>query len=228
MVNFTIHCVTPTPTSPVRLVPFVSEQTNKEEFMVSKLLCRRVFVPTWYPLLDCCTNTAVSKVEAWSVRVRRLFQTHWYKVYRIRMRVRPVNSFVPNTRKADYVSKPHFHPYLQLSLNRESRRGTTDDFTTSSLHFSLFSTTPGTRRIPGLSIPWCCLPTSSSVCLIFFPPFHCALQDGFRLTWWMGDMSIPLQFASLYDGQEVFMWSDCLLNLRTDLLVVNMVFVRDA
>ena len=28
--------------------------------------------------------------------------------------------------------------------------------------------------------------------------FQCALQDGFGKTWWTGDMSIPLQFASLY------------------------------
>ena len=48
--------------------------------------------------------------------------------------------------------------------------------------------------------------------LSFFP-FHCALKDGFGQTWWMGDMTIPLQFASLYDGQEVFVWSYCLLDL---------------
>ena len=41
-------------------------------------------------------------------------------------------------------------------------------------------------------------------------------------------MSIPLQFASLYDGQEVFVWSDFLLDLSTDFLVGNMVVVRDA
>ena len=29
-------------------------------------------------------------------------------------------------------------------------------------------------------------------------------------------MTIPLRFASLYDGQEVFVWSDCLLDLGTD------------
>ena len=40
-------------------------------------------------------------------------------------------------------------------------------------------------------------------------------------------MTIPLQFASLYDGQEVFVWSDCLLDLGTDLLVGNVVFVQD-
>ena len=30
-----------------------------------------------------------------------------------------------------------------------------------------------TWRTPGLSIPWCCLPTSSSVCLVFFPLSLC-------------------------------------------------------
>ena len=29
-------------------------------------------------------------------------------------------------------------------------------------------------------------------------PFHCASQDGFGQTWWTVDMSIPLQFASLF------------------------------
>ena len=43
----------------------------------------------------------------------------------------------------------------------------------------------------------------------------------------MGDMSILLQFASFYDGQKVFVWSDCLLALGTDVLVGNMVFVGD-
>ena len=56
-------------------------------------------------------------------------------------------------------------------------------------------------------------------------PFHCALQDGFGQTWWTGDMTIPLQFASLYDGQEIFVWSNCLLDLDIDFLVGNMVFV---
>ena len=40
-------------------------------------------------------------------------------------------------------------------------------------------------------------------------------------------MTIPLQFASLYGGQ-VFVWSDCLLDLGTDFLVGYMVFVRDS
>ena len=41
-------------------------------------------------------------------------------------------------------------------------------------------------------------------------------------------MTIPMQFASLYGGQEVLVWSDCLPDLGTDFLVGNMVFVGDA
>ena len=35
-------------------------------------------------------------------------------------------------------------------------------------------------------------------------------------------------FVSLYDGQGVFVWSDCLLDLVMDFLSCNAVFVRDA
>ena len=41
---------------------------------------------------------------------------------------------------------------------------------------SIFPCSPmpsGTWQTPGLSIPWCCLPTSSSVCLVFFPLSLC-------------------------------------------------------
>ena len=41
----------------------------------------------------------------------------------------------------------------------------------------------------------------------------------------MEDISIPLQFASLYDGQEVFVWFICPLDLGTDSFVGNRVFV---
>ena len=43
-----------------------------------------------------------------------------------------------------------------------------------------------------------------------------------------GDTSIPLQFVSLYDGQEVLEWSDCLLDLGTGFFVSNLVFVLGA
>ena len=63
--------------------------------------------------------------------------------------------------------------YLHLSLNCESHWGTTDNLTTSFLHFFCSPLPSGTWRTPGLSTPWCCLPTSSSVCLVFFPLLLC-------------------------------------------------------
>ena len=77
------------------------------------------------------------------------------------------------------------------SLNRDGRWGTTDNFATSFLHFSLFSTAL-----------WD-LPNSR--------PIH--------------SLMLSLQFASLYDRQKVFVWSNYLLDLGTDFLVDNIVFV---
>ena len=86
----------------------------------------------------------------------------------------------------------HVHHHHQ-SLNRDGRWGTTDNFATSFLHFSLFSTAL-----------WD-LPNSR--------PIH--------------SLMLSLQFASLYDRQEVFVWSNYLLDLGTDFLVDNIVFVLD-
>ena len=38
-------------------------------------------------------------------------------------------------------------------------------------------------------------------------------------------ISVPHQFASLYGGQNIVVWFDCLLDLGTDFLVGSMVFV---
>ena len=67
------------------------------------------------------------------------------------------------------ISSHHHH----LSLNREGRWGTRDDFTTSFLHSSLFSTALWDLANSRPSIPRCCLPTSSSVCPVFFPLSLC-------------------------------------------------------
>ena len=120
------------------------------------------------------------------------------------------------------------HLLLHQSLDRWSRLGTTDDFTTSFLHFCFCSPLPfWTWHTPGLSIPWFCLPASFKVCLVFSPLSLC-FAKWFWPDWWTRDMCIPLQCWSLYDGREVFVWSDCLLDLGTDFLVGNMVFVWDA
>ena len=75
-----------------------------------------------------------------------------------------------------FVSIHHNH---YQSLNREGRWGTTDDFATSFLHFPCFPLPSGACRTPGLSIPWCCLPTLFPLSTLSSSPFHCALQDGF-------------------------------------------------
>ena len=85
----------------------------------------------------------------------------------------------------------------------------------------------GTWRTPGLSIPWCCLPTSSSVCLVFFPLSRCLAK------WFWPDLinrrhdhTTAVCVSLRWSG--VFVWSDCLLDLGTDFLIGNMVFVWDA
>ena len=75
----------------------------------------------------------------------------------------------------------------QLSLNREGRWGTSDDFATSSLHFTCSPLLSKTWRTPSLSVPWYCLPISSSVCLVFFPLSLCLARwvvVFFCQTWW--------------------------------------------
>ena len=84
----------------------------------------------------------------------------------------------PCQRRGGPVLKPaglhhHHHHYHHQSLNSEGRWGTTDDFATSFLHFLCSPLPSGTCWTPGLTIPWCCLPTSFSVCLVFFPLSLC-------------------------------------------------------
>ena len=70
-----------------------------------------------------------------------------------------------------FFFRVHHHHYHHQSLNDEGRWGTTDDFATSFLHFSLFSTAlwdlPNSRPVHSLMMSshlFLCLP-----CL--FPPF---------------------------------------------------------
>ena len=63
------------------------------------------------------------------------------------------------------LARAYYHHHHHQFLNREGRWGTTDNLQPV---FSIFPCSPlpsGTCRTPDLSIPWCCLPTSSSVCL---------------------------------------------------------------
>ena len=70
--------------------------------------------------------------------------------------------------KSRLLSKIFHHQHHYLSLNREGRWCTTDDFATSFLHFSLFSTAfldlANSRPVHFLMLS----STSSCVCLVFF------------------------------------------------------------
>ena len=72
--------------------------------------------------------------------------------------------------------------YLILSLNREGRLGTTDDFAASFLHFFMFSTALwalGKLQVcPFPVVVFPLLPPSA----LSSSPFHCALEDGFGQT----------------------------------------------
>ena len=116
------------------------------------------------------------------------------------------------------------HHHHHHSLNREGRWGTTDDFATSFLHFLPVLHCPlGLVELQACSFPDVVFPPLP-LSALSSSPFHCALHDGFGQTLRTGNMTIPLQFASLYDRQA-FVWSNCLLDLGTDFLVGNMVFV---
>ena len=112
-----------------------------------------------------------------------------------------------------------FH-FLHQSLNHSGRWGTTDDFTTSFLHFSLFTTAlwdlANSRPVYSLMLSshlFFCLP-----CLL--PPF--TVPCNIVLTRPDEQETCPYHCnVSLYDGQEVFTWSDCLLDLGTDFLTGN-------
>ena len=87
-----------------------------------------------------------------------------------------------------------------------------DDFATSFLHSSLFSTAlwdlANSRPVHFLMLSshlFLCLPR-------LLLPLLC-LARWFWPDLMNGDMTIPLHFASLYDRQEVFMWSNGLLDL---------------
>ena len=94
----------------------------------------------------------------------------------------------------------HCHHH-HLSLNCDGHLGTTNDFTN---HFPKFFPVfhcllelGELQACPVHDIVFPPLPLSA----LSSSPFHCALQDGFGQTWWRGDMTIPLQFASLYNRQ---------------------------
>ena len=113
--------------------------------------------------------------------------------------------------------------HLHLSLNREGPWDTIDDFTTSFLHFSLFSTALW-NFTNSRSVHFLMLSSHLFFCLSrLLPPFTVLCEMVLARAEERKTIVIPPQFAPLHDGQ-VFVWSDCLLDLGTDFLVGNKVF----
>ena len=117
------------------------------------------------------------------------------------------------------------HLHLHLSLKCGGRWGTTDDLTTSFLHLSLFSTAlwdlANSRPVP---FPRCCLPASSSVCLVFFPLSLClARWFGLDLIhlWETCPYHLSLRLFTMVNRYLcgpiacwiLCVWSSCLLDL---------------
>ena len=115
---------------------------------------------------------------------------------------------------------------LHLTFNCGGHWGTTDDFTTSLLHFSLFSTALSdfmySRHVHSLMLSSHLFFCLSCLLSPFAVPCKMVLARADERE------PIPLQFVSLYDVQKVFLWSDCLLDLGTDFLIGSMVLVQEA
>ena len=82
----------------------------------------------------------------------------------------------------DHQRHHYHHHHHHLSLNREGLLGATNNFTTSFLQFSLFSTAlwdlANSRPVPFPGSVFPPLPLSA----LSSSAFHCALQDGFCQT----------------------------------------------
>ena len=61
---------------------------------------------------------------------------------------RPGSNIVLYSLGSHTITKQLHHHHRRLSLNREGRWGTTDDFATSLLHFPLFSTARASSKGP--------------------------------------------------------------------------------
>ena len=105
---------------------------------------------------------------------------------------------------------------------RQGRWGTTDDFTTSFLHFSVLHCPLGLGELQACPFPDVVF---LLVCLVFFPLSLCLV----RWIWpdLMNDRHVHTTAVCVS-----LQWSgglqNCLLDLGKDFLVGNMVFVLDA
>ena len=121
----------------------------------------------WFSgLLGSCMARRASSSNRWdfSMTSRALSITASWTWRSVVVAATPRTAFVSTCQKGDTTHcsseqeltelKPFlYHHHHQLSLNCKGRWGIIDDFASSFLHFSLFSTALWDLRTPGLSIP---------------------------------------------------------------------------
>ena len=102
--------------------------------------------------------------------------------------------------------------------------------TTNKTSISIYrcpSLPSGTCQTVCLSFLWCHFLISSFVHFVFVSPFTVPLKMDFGQTWWTANMATWMQLASLYDHQEILVWSKHQLDLVGNaFLLSNMVFER--
>ena len=108
-----------------------------------------------------------------------------------------------------------------LSLNREGRWGTIYYFTASSLHLLLFSTALWDSE---KSRPVHCLPTSSSVFLVF--SLSLCLEKMVLARPCEQEACSHRCVLHLFAGQNIFVWSECLQNHGTNFVSGNRGLMR--
>ena len=154
--------------------------------------------------------------------------------------------------KVSFSSRDTHHHY-HLFLNHEGRWGTTDDFATSFLHFSLFSTAfldlPNSRPVHSLMLSShlflclpCLLPPFTVPCKMVLArpderetlPYHCSLHLFMivrrylcgPIACWILAWTSSLVTWSLYEMCSIFRWQ--LISMACILLWSSAVRVHDS
>ena len=99
------------------------------------------------------------------------------------------------------------HLHVHLSLNNGGSLGHHRWLHNQFPPFFYSQLPSGTWWTPSLAIPWCCLPTSSTVCLVFFPLSLCLAS------WFLPD---------LINGRHVHTTSVCISLHWSSLCVVQL------
>ena len=83
------------------------------------------------------------------------------------------------------------------------------------------------RKIPALSSPLCCPPTSFYVFLLSLLFFYLPLHNFLGHASGSLDMTLSSEFVLLHYRKEIVMLLNCNIDLGTNFLICHMVFISD-